>query len=129
MKFNIRDVDGNEYNVEEVEETTAVDNEFDPDTGNTLSTDEIASLKKLANIADKLCALIDAPKAEDEEEEEEAIEDDEEQIEEVIDTSIRAKDSIKKAVGAIETSKSKANDAIEADVVSEAWAKRYGGKK
>lgn len=127
MKFNIRDVDGNEYNVEEVEETTAVDNEFYPDADNALSTDEIASLKKLANIADKLCALIDEPKVEEDADED--IEDDEEQIEEVIDTSIRAKDSIKKSVGAIETSKSKANDAIEADVVSEAWAKRYGGKK
>ena len=139
MKFNIRDEDGKEYNVEEVEEVKKTDDEDETKkpltntcTDDALSPEEIASLKKLAGIADKLCALVDTTTDEEvEEEEEEEIEDEGEQIEEVIDTDEpkKAKDSIKKSVGAIEKKTVKTEDSVEEDDVSAAWAKRYGGNR
>lgn len=109
-------------------------NSYDDDEG--LSSEEIASLKQLAAVADKLISLVNTTTDEDEEEEqiedeeEEQIEDEEEeQIEEVIDTStIKTGDSIKKSAIAIEK-KIKADDSLNIDVVSDAWAKRYGGNK
>lgn len=100
----------------------------------SLSSEEIASLKQLAAVADKLIGLVnttDENEIEDEEEEEiEEIEDEEEeQIEEVIDTSkMKTADSIKKSATAIEK-KIKTDDSLETDAVSNAWAKRYGGNK
>lgn len=143
MKFNVRDEDGKEYNVEEVEEVKKTDDEDETKkpltsscTDDALSPEEIASLKKLAGIADKLCALVDTTtdeevEEEEEEEEEEEIEDEGEQIEEVIDTDEpkKAKDSIKKSAGAIEKKTVKTEDSVEEDDVSAAWAKRYGGNR
>jgi predicted RNA-binding protein with EMAP domain len=93
-----------------------------------LSPEEIASLKQLAAVADKLVSLVNTTT--DEDEEEEQIEDEEEErIEEVIDTSkIKSADSIKKSAIAIEK-KIKADDSLDKDTVSDAWAKRYGGNK
>ena len=143
MKFNVRDEDGKEYNVEEVEEVKKTDDEDETKkpltntcTDDALSPEEIASLKKLAGIADKLCALVDTTtdekgEEEQEEEEEEEIDDEGEQIEEVIDTDEpkKAKDSIKKSAGAIEKKTVKTEDSVEEDDVSAAWAKRYGGNR
>lgn len=139
MKFNIRDENGKEYKVEEVEEVKKTDDEDKIEkpltntcTDDVLSPEEIASLKKLAGMADKLCALVDTTTDEEvEEEEEEEIEDEGEQIEEVIDTDEpkKAKDSIKKSAGAIEKKKIKTDDSVVEDDVAAAWAKRYGGNK
>lgn len=134
MKFNVRDENGKEYEVEEVEEIKKTDEDeikkplTNTCTDDALSPEEIASLKKLAGIADKLCALVDTTT--DEEEEEEEIEDEGEQIEEVIDTDEpkKAKDSIKKSAGAIEKKTVKTEDSVEDDVAA-AWAKRYGGNR
>lgn len=142
MKFNVRDEDGNEFEVEEVTKQ--------PDTGDCggqlpqnnpaevmddeLSVEEIVSLKKLASVAEKLISLIPADDAGQEPamtgDEDENEDDDEEEI--VVETGdcgamLAKKDSLKKSVGANE-SKTRAKDAVE-DAVSEAWAKRYGGKK
>lgn len=140
MKFNVRDEDGKEYKVEEIEEVKKDEDEStkpltNTDADETLSPEEIIALKKLAGIVDKLCALVDVTD-EDKNEDDEIDDEDEdkevkgEQIEEVIDTDemTKAKDSIKKSVGAIESKKVKANDVLEDDV-SLAWMKRYGGNK
>lgn len=140
MKFNVRDENGKEYKVEEVEEVKKTDDEDETKKPLTntctdedgLSPEEIAALKKLAGMADKLCALVDTTTDEEvEEEEEEEIEDEGEQIEEVIDTDEpkKAKDSIKKSAGAIEKKTIKTGDSVEEDDVSAAWAKRYGGNR
>lgn len=138
MKFNVRDEDGKEYKVEEIEEVKKDEDETtkpltNTDADETLSPEEIVALKKLAGIVDKLCALVDVTD-EDKNEDDEIDDEDEEvkgeQIEEVIDTDEmkKAKDSIKKSVGAIESKKVKANDVLEDDI-SLAWMKRYGGNK
>ena len=136
MKFNVRDENGKEYEVEEIEAVKKTDDEDETKnpltntcTDDALSPEEIASLKKLAGIADKLYALVDTTT--DEEEEEEEIEDEGEQIEEVIDTDEpkKAKDSIKKSAGAIEKKKIKTDDGIVEDDIAAAWAKRYGGNR
>lgn len=140
MKFKVRDEDGKEYKVEEVEEVKKTEDEDNPKQPLTntctdednLSPDEIAALKKLAGMADKLCALVDTTTDEEvEEEEEEEVEDEGEEIEEVIDTDEpkKAKDSIKKSAGAIEKKTIKTEDSVEEDDVSAAWAKRYGGNR
>ena len=142
MKFNVRDENGKEYKVEEIEEVKKTDDEAETKKPLTntctdeddLSPEEIAALKKLAGMADKLCALVDTTtdeEVEEEEEEEEEIEDEGEQIEEVIDTDEpkKAKDSIKKSAGAIEKKTIKTGDSIEEDDVAAAWAKRYGGNR
>ena len=139
MKFNVRDENGKEFKVEEVEEVKKTDEDetkkpLQPSCNDdALSPEEIASLKKLAGMADKLCALVDTTEDEEVEveEEEEEIEDEGEQIEEVIDTDEpkkKATDSIKKSAGAIEK-KIKTEDSVEEDDVSAAWAKRYGGNR
>lgn len=140
MKFNVRDEDGREFEVEEIEEVKKTDAETEkplrPDCNDdALSPEEIASLKKLAAMADKLCALVDTTDEEVEEEEvEEEIEDEdeeEERIEEVIDTDTlkkKASDSIKRSAGAIEK-KRKAVDSVEEDEISAAWERRYGGNQ
>ena len=134
MKFNVRDENGKEYDIEEIEDETEepLTNTFTDE--DSLSPEEIAALKKLAGMADKLCALVDTTtdeEVEDEEEEEEEIEDEGEQIEEVIDTDEpkKAKDSIKKSAGAIEKKTIKTEDSVEEDDISAAWAKRYGGNR
>lgn len=139
MKFNVRDEDGKEYKVEEVEEVKKTDDEDETKkpltntcTDDALSPEEIASLKKLAGIADKLYALVNTTADEEVEgEEEEEIEDEGEQIEEVIDTDEpkKAKDAIKKSAGSIEKKSTKTVDSIVEDDISAAWAKRYGGNR
>ena len=140
MKFNVRDEDGNEFEVEEVMTQPDTDNcgalpqnEPAKASDDELSAEEIASLKKLASVAEKLISLIPTENAEpaatgDEDEDEN--EDDDETVIETGDCGAMPakKDSLKKSVGANET-KTRADDSINEDVVSAAWAKRYGGKR
>lgn len=135
MKFKIRDKSGREFKVEEIEEVKAKA-EDEPltntygDDDDELSSEEIASLKQLAAVADKLVGLVNTTDEDEIEDEEEEIEDEEEeQIEEVIDTSKKkTSDSIKKSATAIEK-KLKTDNSLDTDAVSDAWAKRYGGNK
>ena len=120
-KFYVRDADGEEYEVEEVEEVEEVD-ELDEDknevTEPALTADEIAALKKLAEVADRLIATVETA-----EEEPVADEEPEEKTEEVIET--KTNDSMR-SFGAIETKKV-VDEAID-NGVDDAWTKRYGGK-
>lgn len=130
MKFKVRDKRGREFKVEEIEEAKAKA-EDEPLTNSCgdddrLSSEEIASLKQLASVADKLVSMVSTSTDEDDIEDED---EEEEQIEEVIDTSKKkTADSIKKSATAIEK-KIKTDDSLDEDAVSDAWAKRYGGNK
>lgn len=144
MKYRIKDEDGKEVIVEEMndEEVDVMENEepiVDEPTSESLSPEEISALKRLAAVADKLVGMCEGttdaleeiqPEVKDDEaEEEEMIEDeDENPEEEIIDT--KARDS-KKSFGAIEKrEKSSIEDSIDSDVeIADAWAKRYGGAK
>lgn len=133
-KYYIKDDDDQEYEVieTEVEEEPKVEDEG----VEALSEEDIAALKMLASIADKLAALVSENEAPAEEpieeeevvEEEDVVEDEEEFVEEkkeeVVDTC--KKDS-KSSFGALEK-RTKANDEAIVDDISIAWAKRYGGK-
>ena len=115
-KFYVRDADGEEYEVEEVEELDEGKNEV---TEPALTADEIAALKKLAEVADRLIATLETA-------EEEPIADEEteetEKTEEVIET--KTNDSMR-SFGAIERKKV-VDETIDNDV-DDAWTKRYGG--
>ena len=114
-KFYVRDADGEEYEVEEVEELDEGKNEV---TEPALTADEIAALKKLAEVADRLIATVETA-----EEEPIADEEPEEETEEVIET--KTNDSMR-SFGAIERKKV-VDETIDNDV-DDAWTKRYGGK-
>jgi len=86
-----------------------------------LTEEELASLKKLLPVADKLLALLST---EDTEEEEEQVEDSEEENEEKKELG----DSFK-SIGAMHQKKKGLSDSETlAQNVDNAWAKRYGGK-
>ena len=141
-KYFIKDDDGVKYEVEEVEETK--DEEPLPEEVHNegeLSSDEIAALKSLAAVADKLVALVqethdekscDEDEDEDEDEVAGLVDEDEEQIvdtdeDEDDDDKKKAKDS-KKSFGSIEK-KSKTNDSVfDAQIeIAKAWNARYNG--
>lgn len=92
-----------------------------------LTEEELASLKKLLPVADKLLALLST-----EDSEEETIEDtdEEEQVEDNEENEEKKElgDSFK-SIGAVHQTKKGLNDseALEQDV-DNAWTKRYGGK-
>ena len=117
-KFYVRDADGEEYEVEEVEEVEELDEGKNEVTEPALTADEIAALKKLAEVADKLIATVETA-----EEEPIADEEPEEKTEEVIET--KTNDSMR-SFGAIERKKV-VDEAIDNDV-DDAWTKRYGGQ-
>jgi hypothetical protein len=148
-RYYVRDND-DEYEVEEIEEQSdatetpaaASAPAEAPAEGahdaETLTDEEIAALKGLAKVADKLIAMIgttDSCSDKDEEEEEEMHdenEEEEEEEEEIVDTdeenSTKTCDS-KKSFGAIERKTTKTEDSVEdAMDIDAAWAKRYGGK-
>lgn len=112
-KFYVRDADGEEYEVEEINENK------DEVTETALTADDIAALKKLAGVADRLLATIETaeenPVADEEVEETE-------KTEEVIETKIN--DSMR-SFGAIETKKV-VDESID-NAIDDAWTKRYGG--
>ena len=136
-KYYIKDDDDQEYEVIETEVDETPEEVHDEGV-EALSEEDIAALKMLASIADKLAALVsedeapaEEPIEEEEFEEEDVVEDAdedeefvEEKKEEVIDTC--KKDS-KSSFGALEK-RTKANDEAIVDDVAEAWSKRYGGK-
>lgn len=135
MKFKIKDADGNDYEVEEVEEEKV---EEKPE----LTSEEIVALKTLAAAAPNIMKLLEVEKkeheaVEDEDEDEEDIEnrvdvdlDDEDADEDedkLIETEVKKikKDS-KKSVGSNE--KRKTTDSVNLDdEIAAAWSKRYGG--
>ena len=135
-KFFVRDADGEEYEVEEIKECHDDDvieeiseTEEQPEA---LTNEEIAALKRLAAVADRLLSTVKAededPETLDDEDEEKDIGDEEvteEKKEEVVDTT-KTRDS-RKSFGAIEKSKATVDDSLNTDI-DDAWAKRYGGR-
>lgn len=135
-KYHIKDADGSEYEVEEINdvEETMPELEEEPEVHDeALSEDEIAALRRLAAVADKLVALVSEPEPAEEESVEEPVDEefDEEEEEEVIDTcgnmERQAHDS-KGSIGQLEKKGNKIDDSLTDDVAI-AWAKRYGGNK
>ena len=135
-KFFVRDADGEEYEVEEIKECHDDDvieevseTEEQPEA---LTKEEIAALKRLAAVADRLLSTVNTededPEMIDDEGEEKDIADEEvteEKKEEVVDTT-KTRDS-RKSFGAIEKRKATVDDSLNTDI-DNAWAKRYGGR-
>ena len=135
-KFFVRDADGEEYEVEEIKEChddgvieEVSETEEQPEA---LTNEEIAALKRLAAVADRLLSTVNTededPETLDDEDEEKDIGDEEvteEKKEEVVDTT-KTRDS-RKSFGAIETRKATVDDSLNTDI-DDAWAKRYGGR-
>ena len=127
MKFYVKDEDGKNFAVEEVDEIPT-EEYTDEDETSTLSVDEVLALKRLAAVADKIIALAETDEPIEGEESGEIVDEDED--EEIVDTDkpVKGLDS-KKSFGKIEV-KQNTNDSFDSltDDVSNAWAKRYGGK-
>ena len=135
-KFFVRDADDEEYEVEEIKECHDDDvieevseTEEQPEA---LAKEEIAALKRLAAVADRLLSTVNTededPEMIDDEDEEKDIADEEvteEKKEEVVDTT-KTRDS-RKSFGAIEKRKATVDDSLNTDI-DDAWAKRYGGR-
>ena len=135
-KFFVRDADGEEYEVEEIKECHDDDvieevseTEEQPEA---LTKEEIAALKRLAAVADRLLSTVNTEGEDlemiDDEDEEKDIADEEvteEKKEEVVDTT-KTRDS-RKSFGAIEKRKATVDDSLNTDI-DDAWAKRYGGR-
>lgn len=116
--MKIRAKDANEEIIE-IEEQDSVSIE--------LTDEELASLKKLLSIADKLLALVSTEDTEEEQvedtEEEEQVEDSEEENEKK-----ELGDSFK-SIGAVHQKKKSLNDSETLEqAINDAWVKRYGGK-
>lgn len=145
MKFKIKDEDGRNYEIEEIEtndEDVAEVSEIETVEGKEeLTPEDISTLKKLIEVAPKLIKLLGVEEKEhaenpelvdedmDEEEEEEITEvedeDEEEEKEEILET--KTHDS-KKSIGSLESKKAtKLDDSLNSCSVEKAWAKRYGG--
>ena len=141
MKFFVKDEDNETFEVEEIEETPAKEVTTEVEAKDeALSAEEIAALKKLAAVADKLIGMC-TTSDEDESDEDDDVDvdadadEDEDGKEEVLDTdedddkAIKPRDS-KKSFGSIEK-KRKAVSTVDSqqESIAEAWAKRYGGNK
>lgn len=144
-KYHVKDADGEEFEVTEIDSDTDETVETEPmktDDEATLTAEEITALKGLAAAAPKLMKLVEGTQddcgagTEDKDPDEMADEDpdevqDDEEIEEVIDTDEtsgkKTTDSIAKSVGALEKKK-KSKDSMTGSLdIESAWAKRYGG--
>ena len=144
MKFKIKDEDGRNYEIEEIEtnddDITEV-SEIEAVEEEELTPEDISTLKKLIEAAPKLIKLlaveekehaenpelVDEDMVEDEEEEiaEVEDEDEEEETEQILET--KTHDS-KKSIGSLESKKAtKLDDSLDCCSVEKAWAKRYGG--
>lgn len=109
MKLKVKDAN---EEVIEIEETDAASVE--------LTEEELASLKKLLPVADKLLALLEVDDTDPVEVEAEDEDEDEEKIE-VADSFA--------SVGAVHKKKKSLEDSEQLEqAVDNAWAKRYGGK-
>lgn len=132
--FRIKDEDGAEYKVEEVEEQDACETK---DEVTPLSEEEITALRKLLPHIDKLVTLTevktedttDLPEDKLNDEDDLDEEDlDAEKEEEVVDTD-KIHDS-KKSVGSLEKRKVVANDSVDVqDDINTAWTKRYSMRR
>ena len=144
MKFFVKDEDNETFEVEEIEETPAKEVTTEVETKDeALSAEEIAALKKLAGVADKLISMCTTSDEDESDEDNEDVDvdvdadtdEDEDGKEEVLDTDeeddkvIKPRDS-KKSFGSIEK-KRKAVSTVDSqqESIAEAWAKRYGGNK
>lgn len=145
MKFFVKDEDNKTFEVEEIEETPAKEVAKEVETKDeALSAEEIAALKKLAGVADKLIGMCTTSDEDEDDDDDKDVdvdvdvdtdEDEDEDKEEVLDTdedddkAIKPRDS-KKSFGSIEK-KRKAVSTVdsEQESIAEAWAKRYGGNK
>lgn len=118
--MKIRAKDANEEIIE-IEEQDSVSIE--------LTEEELASLKKLLPVADKLLALLSTEDSEEEKKVEDT--DEEEQVEDSEEENEKKKelgDSFK-SIGAMHQKKKSLNDSETLEqVINNAWAKRYGGK-
>ena len=143
MKFFVKDEDNKTFEVEELEETPTKEVAKEVETKDeALSAEEIAALKKLAGVADKLIGMC-TTSDEDEDDDDKDVDvdvdvdndEDEDGKEEVLDTdedddkAIKSRDS-KKSFGSIEK-KRKVVSTVDSqqESIAEAWAKRYGGNK
>lgn len=133
MKFYVKDEDGTEYTAEEISEEEIVPEEHIEPHDEALSDDEISALKKLAEVADKLVALV-ADKVEDDDEDIDEEDNDEEEIkevdedeDEVVDTRKKSKDS-KTSVGSLER-KHLSRDSYDdlQENIADSWNKRFNG--
>lgn len=145
-KYVIRDNDA-EYEVERVDEIgdDEIDN-IESEVVDAFTPEEISALKRIAESANDILALIDN-KPEEEPEEvvnedvDEVVEDEEPDDEEIIvDTEeepeyepeekyeLRRTDS-RRSIGAIERSHKKDSIDNHAESIEKAWGKRYGGTK
>lgn len=153
-KYRVTDEDGNALTVEELETSDEDIVEEPTKDEEPLTSEEIAALRRLASVADKLIEMTnnnvgdeDEEPITDEEEEEDVTTDedeDEEEVvidseEEVIDTDENSVEEeivkktshdSKKGFGSIEKKKTELGDsALDHELeVAAAWAKRYGGK-
>lgn len=124
-KFYVKDEDGEEYEVEKVSEEKEVKDEM------ALTDEEIAALKKLASIADKLMTLASDEMHDEEPEEKEEEKDDED--EEIVDTDScsdkeKLHDSRKSAASIINKNIKNKDSVADSQLdIADAWAKRYGG--
>ena len=133
-KYRIIDEEGDRYEVEEmeveeapVEETDACEECKDEDV--VLTSDEIATLKKLLPYVDAILAMVEPKEEGVEEEEAEEVEAVDEDTEEVVDTDeVKKTCDSRSSVGAIEKTKTIVDDSLE-DEVSQSWAKRFNGGK
>lgn len=128
MKYFVTDEDGKQYEIQEQDEVITHNAEETHDEAPALTDEEIAALKSLAAIADKLSALVsnettDEDEITDEDENEEVVDTDEETDKELAKAG--ACDS-RKSFGAKEKRmSSKVDDSIEKNErISQAWAKR-----
>lgn len=118
--MKIRAKDANEEIIE-IEEQDSVSIE--------LTDEELASLKKLLSVADKLLALVST-----EDTEEEQVEDTEEEEEEQVEDSEEENEKKElgdsfKSIGAVHQKKKSLNDSETLEqAINDAWTKRYGGK-
>ena len=143
MKFFVKDEDNETFEVEELEETPTKEVTKEVETKDeALSAEEIAALKKLAGVADKLIGMCTTSDEDEDDDDKDVdadvdVDDDEDEDgkEEVLDTdedddkAIKSRDS-KKSFGSIEK-KRKAISTVDSqqESIAEAWAKRYGGNK
>lgn len=134
-KFRIKDEDGMEYQVEEIEKKEDIPT---TDDASIFTDEEIASLKKLLSVADKLVALAETKDEVDPEvkesvnevlEDEDIDEDEKIEKEEIVDTDEDEEGcEMHDSINSLE--KSNVNDSIDTQTeIANAWAKRYGGNK
>lgn len=142
MKVIVKDKDGKTFAVEELKKDEFEEELFEDELeeivekekveepakdAEGLLPEELAALKRLAAVADKLINLVDIETEEhgtlDEDIEEDEVEEDEEK-EEILDTKRR--DS-KASFGAIEKAAKVQAEDVSTEI-DQAWSKRYGGK-